>query len=68
MQDFDEQGCVTMMDCLRLYNEANIIPFIEAIDKAHKQYYPDGINMLKDAVSIPGITMTYVLNKSLKTK
>ena len=30
------------------------------------QYYPDKINVLKDAVSIPGISMTYVLSKSLK--
>ena len=33
------------------------------------QYYPDKIDVCKDAVSIPGISMTYMLNKSLeKTK
>ena len=57
-----------MMDWLKVYKEANVIPFIEAIDKTHKQYYPDKINMLKDAVNIPGILMTYVLNKLLKMK
>ena len=31
-----------------------------------EQYYPDKIDVGKDAVSIPGISMTYVLNKSLK--
>ena len=30
------------------------------------QYYPDKSNVCKDAVSIPGISMTYVLNKSLE--
>ena len=30
------------------------------------QYYPDKIDVCKDAVSIPGISMTYVLNKSLE--
>ena len=62
VQDFDERGCVTMMDWLKLYNEADVVPFIEAIDKTCKQYYPDEIDMLKDTVSIPGISMTYALN------
>ena len=57
-----------MMDWIRLYNKANIIQFIKAIDKTRKQYYPHEINMLKDAVSIPWILMTYVLNKLLKMK
>ena len=57
-----------MMDWLKAYNEASIIPFIEAVDKTRKQYYPDEIDMLKDVVSIPGILTTYVLNKSLKMK
>ena len=30
------------------------------------RYYPDKIDVCKDAVSIPGISMTYVLNKSLE--
>ena len=48
VQDFDERVCITMIDWLRLYNEANDIPFLEAIDKTCKQYYPDEISMLKD--------------------
>ena len=57
-----------MMDWLRVYYEADVIPFIEAVDKTHKQYYTDEINMLKDTVSIPGISMAYMLNKALKMK
>ena len=60
VQDFSERGCITMMDWLKVYNEADIILFIKAINKTHKQCYPDKIDMLKDAVSIPGILMTYV--------
>ena len=30
------------------------------------QCYPDKIDVCKDAVSIPSISMTYVLNKSLE--
>ena len=53
---------------LREYNIADVEPFIEALDKTRRQYYPDGIDILKDAVSIPGISMTYVLNKALRLR
>ena len=34
-----------------------------------RQYYPDKIDVCKDVVSIPGISIIYVLSKSLeKTK
>ena len=54
-----------MDDVLRVYNLADVEPFAEALKKTAEQYYPDKIDMLKDAVSIPGISMTYVLNKAL---
>ena len=50
------------------YNLADVEPFIEALEKTREQYYPDEIDLLKDAVSIPGISMNYVLNKALKMK
>ena len=57
-----------MKDWLKEYNIADVTPFIEALEKTREQYYPDEIDLLKDAVSIPGISMTYVLNKALKKK
>ena len=66
--EFSKRGCVTMEDWLREYNLADVEPFIEALEKTREQYYPDEIDLLKDAVSIPGISMTYVLNKALKIK
>ena len=56
------------MDWLRVYNLTDVITFIEALDKTRKQYYLDEIDMLKDADSIPGISMTYVLSRALKMK
>ena len=55
-----------MGEWLRVYNVADVAPFIEAFRKMAGQYYLDNIDVCKDAVSIPGISMTYVLNKSLK--
>ena len=66
--EFHKRGCETMKDWLKEYNIADITPFIEALEKTREQYYPDEIDLLKDAVSIPGISMTYVLNKALKKK
>ena len=66
--EFNKRGCVTMKDWLKEYNLADVEPFIEALEKTREQYYPDEIDLLKDAVSIPGISMTYVLNKALKIK
>ena len=66
--EFSKQGCVTMKDWLKEYNLADVKPFIEALEKTREQYYPDEIDLLKDAVSIPGISMMYVLNEALKRK
>ena len=66
---FKENDCTTMGDWLRVYNVADFVPFIEAFRKMAEHYYLDEIEVSKDAVSIPGISMTYMLNKSLeKTK
>ena len=55
-----------MGDWLQIYSVADFASFIEAVRKMARQYYPDKIDVSKDAVSIPGISMTYLLNKSLE--
>ena len=67
-EEFHKRGCETMEDWLQEYNLADVTPFINALEKTREQYYPDEIDLLKDAVSIPGISMTYVLNEALKRK
>ena len=54
-----------MADVLKIYNAADVGPFEEALQNTTEQYYLDKIDMLKDAVSVPGISMTYELNKSM---
>ena len=65
---FKDNDFTTMSDWLRVYNVADVVPSIEAFRKMAEQYYPDNIDVCKDVVSIPGISMTYVLNKSLEIK
>ena len=55
-----------MGDWRWVYNVADVVPFIEAFTWMAEQYYPDKIDVCKDAVSIPDISMTYVLNKPLQ--
>ena len=63
---FKENDCTTTDDWLRIYNVADVVPFIETFRKMVEHYYTDKIDVCKDAVSIPGMSMTYVLNKSLE--
>ena len=67
-EEFHKRGCETMEDWLKEYNLADVKPFINALEKNREQYYPDEIDLLKDAVSIPGISITYVLNEASKRK
>ena len=66
--EFYNKGCVTMKDWLKIYNLIDVIPFVEALEKTRKNYMKDEIDMIKDCVSIPGISMTYVINKAIKLK
>ena len=66
--EFYKRGCVTMLDWLREYNVADVEPFIEAVDKTRHQYFDDQVDILKDAVSIPGISRRYALTKALKKR
>ena len=47
VSEFRKRGCVTMINWLREYNLADVIPFIEDLEKTREQYYLDKINMLK---------------------
>ena len=63
---FKENDCTTIGDWLRVYNGADVVPSIEAFRKMAEQYYPDKVDVCKDVVRIPPISVTYVLNKSLE--
>ena len=58
--------CTTRGDWLRVYNVADVALFIEVSRKMVEHYHPDKNDVCKDAVSIPGMSVTYVLSKSLE--
>ena len=49
---FKANDCTTMGDWLRVYNVADVVPFIEVFKKMAEQYYPDKIDVCKDAVDV----------------
>ena len=67
-KEFYKRGCVELLDWLREYNVVDEEPFIEAVDKTKEQYLDDQLDILKDAVTIPGISQRYVLNMALKKR
>ena len=61
-----KENCTKMGDWLRVYYVADVVSFIEVFRKMAGLYHLDKIHICRDAVGIPGISMTYVLNKSLE--
>ena len=58
---FKENGMCTFADWLRYYNNLDVAPGLEALEKMRAFYTDKGIDILKDAVSIPGVSLHYLL-------
>ena len=58
---FEEKGMKTFADWLRYYNNLDVAPGLEALEKMRAFYTDKGIDILKDAVSIPGVSLHYLL-------
>jgi len=51
----------TFTDWLRYYNNLDVGPFVEALEKMKAFYGERGIDICKDAVSLPGVALQYLL-------
>ncbi len=52
----------TFRDFLVWYNNLDMVPFLEAIDKMSDFWKDRNINIFKDGVSVPGLTMKYLFS------
>ena len=52
----------SMRGFLVWYNNRDVVPFLEAIDKQFAFYKQQNIDMFKDGVSVPGLTLLYLFN------
>ena len=50
----------TLVDFLRWYNNKDVVPFLEAIETQSRFYQERGIDMLKDGIGVPGLTLRYL--------
>ncbi|KAL9989202.1 hypothetical protein ACROYT_G003726 [Oculina patagonica] len=63
---FEENGMRTFADWLRYYNNLDVSPGLEALEKMKAFYAEKRIDIFKDAVSIPGVSLHYLLSGSIK--
>ena len=59
-----DQNMQTLEDFLVCYNNRDVEPFLEALDKQVVFYRELGLDMFKDSIGIPGLTLRYLF-KSL---
>ena len=58
----------TFADWLRHYSDLDVAPGLEALQKMRKFYTEKGIDILKDAVSVPGVSLHYLLRGAVERK
>ena len=52
----------TLRDFLVWYNNRDVVPFLQAIDRQFAFYQQRGIDMFKQGISVPGLTLLYLFN------
>ena len=65
---FKEKGMKTFKDWLEYYNNLDVAPGLEALQKMKNFYIEKGIDIMKDAVSIPGVSLHYLLKGAIERK
>ena len=65
-ETFREKGMKTFEDWVRYYNNLDVAPGLEALEKMRNFYTEKGIDIMKDAVSIPGVSLHYLLRGAIE--
>jgi len=63
---FKERGMKTFADLLRYYNNLNVEPGLEALEKMRAFYTEKRIDILKVAVSLPGVSLHSLLRGTIE--
>lgn len=63
---FQEKTTQTFADWLRYYNDLDEAPGLEALEKMRAFYTDKGIAILKDAISLPGVSLHYLLRGTIE--
>ena len=54
---WQEQNMATMRDFLIWYNNKDVEPMMEAIDKMFAYHRSQNVDMFKNGISVPGLTL-----------
>ena len=65
---WQEKGMRTFKDLLRFHNNLDFEPFLEALGSIRDSYTGLGIDIFKDAVPLPGVSMKYLLRRTLNKR
>ena len=57
-----DNAMTTLRDFLVWYNNRDVVPFLQAIDRQFAFYEQCGIYMFKQGISVPGLTLLYLFN------
>ena len=57
-----DNSMTTLRDFLVWYNNRDVVPFLQAIDRQFAFYEQQGIDMFKQGISVPGLTLLYLFN------
>ena len=59
---FNDNNFKNMFDYLEYYNNCDVIPMVEAINKMFEFYRAKNLDMFKDAISLPGLAYKMLMN------
>ena len=59
---WNDNNMETFRDFLVWYNNRDVVPFLETIEKMNEFWQERNIDMFKDGVSVPGLTMKYLFS------
>ena len=61
-QVWEDNNMQTFEDFLVWYNNLDVVPFIEAVEKMSQFWRERKIDMFKDGISVPGLTLKYLFS------
>ena len=59
---WSEKGMHSLRDFLVWYNNLDVVPFLEALDKMSQFWRRYGVDMLKEAISLPGLAFKFEMS------
>ncbi|KAL9978114.1 hypothetical protein ACROYT_G015598 [Oculina patagonica] len=61
-QVWQENNMITFKEFLVWYNNLDVVPFLEAVEKMSQFWQERKIDMFKDGISVPGLTLKYMFS------